>query len=84
MDLVCLRCGENWDLFHVMENKEEFKFAEENTGKIIECESCRGKKIELSEEENARLEAMGAIADLLGDDVDGLACMYEDLMDEDY
>ena len=79
MDIYCLNCGEPWDIFEVNDDKESFSFSEPSTGKITACPSCQGKTVDLSPKQKAKLESVAAIADLLGDDVDGLASMLEDM-----
>jgi hypothetical protein len=78
MDIYCLKCGEPWDLIHVMDNKDEFVFAEENTGKITKCPCCE-EVVDLTKEERGRLDSLSALADIMGDDIDGYAAFVEDL-----
>jgi len=79
MDVYCLNCGEPWDIFCLQDEPEEFKLAEENTGRIVACPCCEGKPQDLSPQQSGRLESISAVAELLGDDVDGLAAMLDDL-----
>ena len=79
MDIYCLNCGEPWDIFEVNDDKESFSFSEANTGKINACPSCQGKAVELSQKQKFNLEAKSLMADLLGEDVDGLASMLDDM-----
>jgi hypothetical protein len=73
MDLYCSRCGEPWELDYVMhdmapEEKEAFLKGEY-------CPSCKGKEIE---KRPLRAELAGALQDILGDDIDGIAAEMED------
>ena len=88
MNIYCLNCGESWDVCHVSDCRAEFDFSEKGTGKIVGCPCCLGKPQNLTQKEKQVLEAKSIVADLLGDDVDGLASMYDDfeylgLFDED-
>ena len=76
MDLVCTRCGEPWDLDHVLhEDPDGFH---RKGGLIEHCPSCPREKPALSVNERLRLTTIAAVAQLLGDDVDGLAAALED------
>ncbi len=73
MDLYCRRCGEPWDMDHV---NFEMTSDERNHFKAGEgCPSCYGKEVA---KKPFRAELAGAMADLLGDDEDGLAAEMED------
>ena len=77
MDLVCIRCGEPWDMDYVLhEDPGEFK---RRGGRIDRCPCCPKQKPKHSPREQARLDAVAGLADLLGDDVDGLAAELADL-----
>ena len=75
MDLYCKRCGEPWDSFGVrhgdMTNIERVQFFRGEG-----CPSCYGKVVE---EQPFRALAMAALHDVLGDDIDGLTSMLEDV-----
>lgn len=79
MDIYCLKCGEPWDIFSVQDDKTDFQFSEINTGKIIECPCCKGQTVDLSDKAKATLKCMYELADVLGEDIDGLASMYDDI-----
>ena len=87
MDLYCTRCGEPWDTDTVLHDAEPGEFDRVgNTGKITMCPACRGTSDEelsklLSDDEKGRNYTRSAMADLLGDDIDGLASTYEDMGD---
>lgn len=73
MDLYCRRCGEPWDMDHV---NFEMTPDERNHFKAGEgCPSCYGQEVK---QRPFRAELAGAMADLLGDDEDGLAAEMED------
>ena len=76
MDLVCTRCGEPWDMDYVLhEEPEAFR---RRGGRIDRCPCCPKHKPKHSPEERHRLAAIRELANLLGDDVDGLAGTLED------
>ncbi len=75
-DLYCTVCGEPWDLDYVLHgDDEDLKYAH---GRISSCPCCprskNGKpprKIGAAEKKRAEMAAM--LAEVLGDDVDGIA-----------
>jgi len=76
MDLVCIRCGEPWDMDYVRhEEPEAFK---RSGGRIDHCPCCPEEKPKHSAKQQERLDAIAALADLLGDDIDGLAGTLDD------
>ena len=76
MDIICTNCGEPWDIDHVLhEEPENF----DRDGSVIKsCPSCHGREQDLTEAQREHLEAVRAIADLMGDDIDGFAATLED------
>jgi len=80
MDLVCSRCAEPWDMDHVLhEEPEEF---EREGGRILKCPACKSKpdkELNLSPGQKERAQMAGVLADVLGDDIDGIAAEMEDL-----
>ncbi|MDP3064135.1 MAG: hypothetical protein Q8O40_13135 [Chloroflexota bacterium] len=75
MDLLCQRCGEPYDQYHV---RHEMTPQERNTfldGKG--CPSCIGKKDVKPINDRGR-EAQAALRSVLGDDLDALAAEMED------
>jgi len=68
MDIYCRNCGEPWEVGD----------DETNPKKILagNCDWCRGAKSKKIHSET--LEIQTALADVLGDDVDGLAASMED------
>ena len=85
MDIYCHRCGEPWeiDTFHDIadERGETFAvvmsaFQREGcgaTGWVAACERATGDGARM------RGDLSAALAEMLGDDVDGIAAMMEDL-----
>ena len=75
MDILCIRCGENWDRMALTD-----EFTPEETARFRKgegCPSCYGKDVETPA--NAfECEAQAAMAEVLGDDLDGLASMMDD------
>ena len=78
MDLPCINCGEPWDMDYVLhEAPHEFT---RTHGRIDRCPACPTTgDPQLSAAQRARLEAVATLADILGDDIDGLAAELEDL-----
>ena len=73
MDLYCERCGEPWEHYYVM-----YEMTPEEKGAFLRgehCPSCKGKEIE---RRPFRAQVAGALHDVLGDDIDGLAAEMED------
>ena len=78
MDLPCINCGEPWDMDYVLhEAPHEFT---RTHGRIDRCPACRATgRPSLSAAERERLIAVAELANILGDDIDGLAAELEDL-----
>ena len=76
MDLVCIRCGEPWDMDYVLH--EDPKAFKRHGGRIDHCPCCPKHKPKHSAKQQARLDAIAELANLLGDDVDGLAGTLDD------
>ena len=85
MDLFCISCGEPWDISCIA----EVKHGEDNdpawkltkSGYPQTCPCCPKGKDGLPEKQgkkNSRAAAASIVADLLGDDIDGAACLLED------
>ena len=102
MDVICLKCGEPWDISTVYEGKRNYDAHLRNIkdgfgvpdspthdgwkfslayGAPIECPCCKENMKENEgkpcRSEDAMLHAR-VVAELLGDDLDGLACELED------
>lgn len=78
MDLYCANCGEPWAMDHVLHDEpEEFDYSD---GRIERCPCCvANKRKPLSEAMKKRAEMASVLADVLGDDVDGIAADMDDL-----
>jgi len=84
MDLVCINCGEPWDILHVIHDEPQ-SFKREGSA-IRQCPCCddneQYQEENLTEKEKLlekeRLEAVEMVCDLLGDDIDGAAAFLED------
>jgi hypothetical protein len=78
MDIYCTNCGEPWDVCGLWdwepEERKRWKFG----STLVGCPCCEGKKVDLSPAERERVEITAALADLMGDDIDGLASCLED------
>lgn len=76
MDLVCTRCGEPWNTDHVLhEAPRDFC----RTGGLIRrCPACPLKPPHLPKMERTRLRRIATLAQLFGDDIDGLAVTLAD------
>lgn len=77
MDLICTRCGEPWDMDHVLH--EEPRAFKRHKACIYRCPACPVEPPELPPEEHNRLEMVAAVAVIAGDDIDAAAAMFEDL-----
>ena len=77
MDLPCTNCGEPWDMDYVLhEAPNEFT---RTHGRIDRCPTCPATgRPQLSAAKRARLDAIAELADMLGNDIDGLAAELED------
>ena len=79
MDIICTNCGEPWNLDYVLHDApQDFK---RKGGVITCCPYCPadGSKPKLDEKTEIKLEAAKEIGELLGDDIDGMAAMLEDM-----
>jgi hypothetical protein len=68
MDMVCLTCGEPWNMDYVL-HEAPYKFTRRHS-RIDRCPACpvTGRPA-LSAEERERLEMIAAIADVYGEDI---------------
>lgn len=78
MDLICVNCGEPWDMDHVLH--EEPESFERKGGVIKHCPCCPndGSAPELDTDKQAKLEIIETLGEIMGDDVDGFASELED------
>lgn len=76
MDLVCIRCGEPWDLDEVLhESPNDFRRA----GALIGwCPACPTQEPAHHAAEKERLARIATLAVVLGDDVDAVAAEIAD------
>ena len=80
MDIYCNRCGEPWDMDHVMHEAEEGDF-DRVGGDIRMCPACRNKsdkELDVPQEVKDKNYIRSELSYLLGDDIDGFAAMCED------
>jgi hypothetical protein len=86
MDVYCQRCDEPWDTYYVNFDMDEDSGPDEFDGdtKPSErfkrgdgCPACKWGK-NAPKQKSIRGMAMGAMAELLGDDMDGMASMMDD------
>lgn len=76
MDLMCVCCGEPWNVDYVLqEATDEFN----REGALIRgCPCCHGvEPKDMTEERRKLLCAAAAAIQLMGDDVDGAAALIE-------
>lgn len=84
MDLICSKCGEPWEVGHVLHEEPE-RFNREGS-LILGCPCCDAnleyQSENLSEPEKEqlsfRLSCVREVCELLGDDVDGAASYLRD------
>ena len=76
--MLCVCCGEPWDVEYVLSEATD---AFDREGALIRgCPSCHGTRPgDMTEERRSMLRVAVAAAELLGDDVDGLAALVDDL-----
>ena len=85
MDIYCQRCDEPYDVYHVCYDmdKEKDDYSEKGTKPSDRlkngegCPACEWGKT-APKQQSMRGMAMGAMADVMGDDVDGMASMMDD------
>ena len=76
MDLMCLTCGEPWEVDHVLhEAPADF---ERKGCRITRCPACAGRLPTLTESDRGRLRELAEVAVLHGSDIDGFAAFLED------
>jgi hypothetical protein len=83
MDVYCRNCGEPWENETLHEVAQEMGTTYSQVAKAFSTKGCKafdGSDYETSHcTADSRANARGAIADLLGDDMDGMSAMLEDL-----
>jgi hypothetical protein len=76
MDLHCTTCGEPYDI-ECLREPDEYGITVEDS-RIVKCSGCewhRARGFPLKRE----AEVASAMHDILGDDIDGIASMMEDM-----
>lgn len=77
MDLVCLRCGEPWDLDTVLHDEPES--FQRGGAAIYSCPCCERKRQEELPAPTRRMQLARVLTTTLGDDVDGAVALLEDV-----
>ena len=73
MDIYCTNCGEPWELWNDGEREPAYKKAKRGA-----CPACDGDPAKAGRSGSMQAMATAALADILGDDDDGIASMLED------
>lgn len=77
MDVICLCCSEPWHIDHVLHDEPDG--FERDGCAINACPCCNGRRPkDLSKQQREWLESVRAMAELLGEDIDGFAAMLDD------
>ena len=77
MDVVCMRCGEPWDIDYIQHEAPEL-FARK--GCVIQaCPACQGQPVNLPTEHARRLAVIREIAGLWCEDLESLAYEINEL-----
>ena len=79
MDIICTNCAEQWDFDSVFHDQPE-DFKRNSSGVIIACPCCEGKPQRLDEKTKDLVAKQQILHDILGDDIDGIASMMDDLL----
>jgi hypothetical protein len=80
MDIRCPVCSEPWDLDELHDvdgmtfDEARRTFYSDGCGLLFNGKACKAA----SKEDAERAAVSSMLADLLGDDIDGIACMEED------
>jgi hypothetical protein len=78
MDMVCLTCGEPWDMDYVL-HEAPHEFIRRHS-RIDHCPACPATgRPALSAAEHERLQMIASIADVCGEDIDAFVAELEDL-----
>ena len=78
MDIICTRCAEPWDIFHIYHDSDPDDFDREGC-LIRSCPCCKnGLEEELPKELVEDLQILAEMAEMFEDDLDGFACWCED------
>jgi len=77
MDMVCINCGETWDMDYVI--REAPQMFTRTHSRIDRCPACPATgRPALSQKERERLDLIAHLADMCGDDIDGFVSELED------
>ncbi len=77
MDLYCQVCGEPWDFFSLTDDMSENEAQNFKSGNGCPC--CKGVKPKnMSKRDRNVTQISKMMFDVLGDDIDGIACEMED------
>ena len=74
MDVICLCCGEPWDVYYVLHDEPD---GFDRNGCVIDsCPCCHGgRPDDLPQHQRQWLESVRAMAELLGDDIDAILAL---------
>ncbi len=76
MDVVCARCGEPWDIHHVLHDEPQ---SFERRGCLIGRCPCCPERVALDDAAlRTRLRSIRVLAVIHGDDLDAFACALQD------
>jgi len=82
MDIYCPKCAEPWDIDSLHDAAKEFSCTYDEVWKQFKQSGCSalGSKCNIKDDEPRSLKAMasGALMDIMGDDMDGVAATLED------
>jgi hypothetical protein len=84
MDIYCRRCGEPWDIDTLHEEAAESGRTFQEVRADFARRGCQalaaftGNDQPCEKQETARGAASGALMDILGDDIDGVASLLDD------
>lgn len=76
MDLVCVRCGEPWELDYVLHGTPDDFIR--SGGLIRRCPSCPATRPTMNKAEQQRLAIIATLARAFGNDIDALAATLAD------
>ena len=84
MDIYCETCGEPYDVYCVTDKEEKKYMIDEGATikghRLIKCPCCPSDTSEIDEKSKERALLSKAAADMLGDDIDGIAATLDDFM----
>lgn len=75
MDVYCPRCGEPWDAYGIQGGGEFTKEEQQQFWRGEGCPCCIGNEVD---SRPFRAEATKVLAEVLGNDIDGIASMLDD------